>query len=344
MGNRKGWNIMMKIQKRCLSVLMGILCVVLVVSSSAADNVLKSDNVVAVVNGTSLNRADFDREMNTVMMQIMQRGQSQEGLDASKLEKEVLESMINRELLIQESRTKNIQVTEKEVNEYYEKVRAKYPSEDEFKKVLTRMKLSEADIRTQIKDEMVFQRFIDTQFVEKVTLSDKELKEFYEKHPEMFKQPEQVRARHILIKVDAKATDEEKALAKKKLVEIEERLKKGEDFPTLAKEFSQCPSSAQGGDLGYFGRGQMVKPFEDAAFSLKPTQMSSVVETPFGYHLIDVIDKKPEATLAFKDVKEDLHRFLKQRKVRDAIGVHIEKLKKNSKIERHLDNKAKQTP
>lgn len=331
----------MKIQKKCLSLIVGIICVVLIVSSSAANNESKSNDVIAVVNGTFLSRADFDREMNRVMMQIIQRGRSPESFNATQLEKEVLESMINRELLIQESRTKNIQVTEKEINDYYEKVRSQYSTEDEFKKALADMNLSEADIRNKIKDEIVFQRFIDTQFVQKVTISDKELEDFYEKHPEMFKQPEQVRARHILIKVDAKATDEEKAQAKKKLLEIEERLKKGEDFPTLAKEFSQCPSAAQEGDLGYFGRGQMVKPFEDAAFSLKPGQMSSIVETPFGYHLINVIDKKPETTLALSDVKEDLQRFLKQRKVREVIGVHVEKRKKDAKIERYLDNKDK---
>ncbi|HEU18553.1 MAG TPA: peptidylprolyl isomerase [Deltaproteobacteria bacterium] len=328
---------MIKIQKKCFSLIMVIICIVLIVSTSMADDGLKSGDVVAVVNGTSLDRADFDREMNRVMMQILQRGQSTEGLDASQLEKEVIESMINRELLIQESRTKNIRVTEKETNEYYEKFKDRYSSEDEFKQVLTEMNLSEADVKTKIKNEIVFERFIDTQFVRKVTISDKELKDFYENHPEMFKQPEQVRVRHILLKVDAGATDKEKALAKKKLIEIEQRLKRGEDFPTLAKEFSQCPSNAQEGDLGYFGRGQMVKPFEDAAFSLKPGQMSSVVETPFGYHLIHVIDKKPETTLALNDVEEELHRFLKQRKIRDDIGVHVEKLKKASKIERYLE-------
>lgn len=332
----------MQIQQRFLYALTVVFSVVLIVTSSPAGDILKADDVIAVVNGTCLNRGDFDREMNKVMMQIMQRGKSLEGLDGVQLEAEVLESMINRELLVQESRKTSSEVTEKDVNEHLEKLKANYPGDDEFKKILARSNMSEADIKARIKDELVLQRFIDTRFVQEVTVSDKEMKEFYEQHQAMFKEPEQIRASHILIKVDANATDEEKAKAKKRLVEIEERLKKGEDFSTVARELSQCPSNANGGDLGYFRRGQMVKPFEDAAFSLKPGQVSSMVETKFGYHLINVVDKKTERIVDLDEVKDDLRAFLKQQKVRENIGLHVEELKKDSKIERYLDTEAEQ--
>ncbi|MBN2255063.1 MAG: peptidylprolyl isomerase, partial [Deltaproteobacteria bacterium] len=95
-------------------------------------------------------------------------------------------------------------------------------------------------------------------------------------------------------------------------------------------------------DLGYFRRGQMVKPFEDAAFSLKPGQVSSMVETKFGYHLINVVDKKTERIVDLDEVKDDLRAFLKQQKVRENIGLHVEELKKDSKIERYLDTEAEQ--
>jgi peptidyl-prolyl cis-trans isomerase C len=112
--------------------------------------------------------------------------------------------------------------------------------------------------------------------------------------------PEQVHARHILVKVDPKADATQKAAARKKIEDIQKQLKNGEDFSELAKKASDCPSNAKGGDVGYFGRGQMVKPFEDAAFSLKPGEVSGIVETEFGLHLIKVMDKKPEKIMDYQ--------------------------------------------
>jgi peptidyl-prolyl cis-trans isomerase C len=308
---------------------------------SPAGDILKAEDVIAVVNGTHLTRGDFEREMNKIMMQIMQRGRSLEGIDGVQLETEVLESMINRELLIQESRTESDRVTETEVNERFDELKADYPG-DEFKNALARSNMSEADVKSRIKEELVLKRYIDVEFARKVTVSDREMKDFYEQHRDLFKEPEQVRASHILIKVDEKATDQERTRAKQQLSEIEERLKKGEDFAAVAREFSQCPSKANGGDLGYFRRGQMVKPFEDSAFSLKPGQVSPIVTTEFGYHLIKVIDKKPARMVALGDIKDELKDFLKDRKVRENIALHVEKLKKDSRIERYLDTEAEQ--
>jgi peptidyl-prolyl cis-trans isomerase C len=111
-------------------------------------------------------------------------------------------------------------------------------------------------------------------------------------------------------------------------------LQKGEDFASLAKEFSQCPSNAKGGDLGYFQRGQMVPPFEQVAFALKPGAVSDIVETKFGYHLIKVIDKKAETTIPYKDVKEKLEQNLKREKIQKEVTLYVEKLKEKAKVEK----------
>ena len=102
----------------------------------------------------------------------------------------------------------------------------------------------------------------------------------------------------------------------------------------LAKEVSEGPSASRGGDLGYFSRGQMVKPFEDAVFSLKPGETSDIVKTQFGYHLIKCEDIKAETTVPFDDVKGDLRRFLKQQKARKEVTAYLKELKKDAKIER----------
>jgi peptidyl-prolyl cis-trans isomerase C len=145
-----------------------------------------------------------------------------------------------------------------------------------------------------------------------------------------------VRASHILIKVDPKADESQRATARKKIDKIQQKLQQGEDFAALAKEFSQGPSSVKGGDLGYFGRGQMVKPFEKAAFGLMPGDVSGIVETRFGYHLIKVIERRPETTMAFKDIKGRLGRYLMQEKVRREVNLYVQKLKKKAKVERFI--------
>jgi len=127
-----------------------------------------------------------------------------------------------------------------------------------------------------------------------------------------------------------------KSEAKEKIKTIQLKLKKGEGFATLAKEFSEGPSKNNGGDLGYFQRGQMVKSFEDVAFALRTEEVSDIVETQFGYHIIKVEDKKPEKTIGYKDVKDDLAQHLKQEKTKQEVNKYIQKLREKSKIEKFL--------
>ena len=113
-------------------------------------------------------------------------------------------------------------------------------------------------------------------------------------------------------------------------------MKKGEDFATLAKTYSEGPSGPKGGELGYFRRGQMVKPFEEAAFSLQPNETSGIVETQFGYHLIKVSDKKPAKKMAYAEVKDRLGEHLKNQKRDSEASAYIETLRKDAKIEKFL--------
>ena len=215
-------------------------------------------------------------------------------------------------------------------------VKSRFPNEDEFKSSLSKMNLTEADLITQIKRALTVQQFIDKKFVQKVTVSDKETRAYYDANQAAFKQPEQVKASHILIKVGPQADEPQKAAARKKIEEIQQKVQKGDDFAALAKEFSEGPSSAKGGDLGYFRKGQMMKPFEDAAFALKPGEVSDIVETSFGYHLIKLADKKPESTIAYEDIKAKIQEYLKQKKVGEQVELYIADLKGKAKVEQFL--------
>ena len=152
------------------------------------------------------------------------------------------------------------------------------------------------DVKGQ--QDMLINNFLATQYlqkviIDKVTLSEAKALSYYKEHSESFKTPETIRARHILIKTDPSASDEEKKKIKAKAEEILEKLKKGEDFAKLASEVSEDPGSkAKGGDLDFFPKGTMIPAFEEAAFSLKPGEMSGLVETEYGYHIIKLEEKK----------------------------------------------------
>jgi peptidyl-prolyl cis-trans isomerase C len=317
-------------------VLVAFLALALVGSSALAEEKQPPEGKVAVVNGSVITRADFDREMSRVRQRLFSMGKPPSDSQLAKIKKEVLESLIGRELLYQESEKKGVIVDEAAVNEELSKLKERFPSEAEFRSILSRANLSETAFKSELKHGMAIQQFIDKQFVQKITVSDEESKTYYDSHPDLFKQPERIRARHILIKVDPGADESQKAEARKKIKEIQEKVQKGEDFAALAKESSEGPSSAKGGDLGYFRRGQMVKSFEEAAFRLQPGEVSEIVETGYGYHLIMVIDKKPETTIAYKDVKDRLEQHLKREKVRKEVSLYVEKLEEKAKVERFL--------
>jgi peptidyl-prolyl cis-trans isomerase C len=212
-------------------------------------------------------------------------------------------------------------------------LKKRFPNEAEFDNLLKKMEISEADLKTQFSQDMAIKKLIDQQVASKVTVSDEDTKAFYDGNPEVFKTPEMIRASHILVKVDPQATDEEKAKAREKINDAQKRVQKGEDFATLAKELSDCPSSANGGDLDFFQKGQMVKPFEDAAFALKPGAVSDVVETQFGFHIIKVTDKKDAGAMSYDEIKGRIEQHLKQEKVNQQLSQYVDQLKGKAKIE-----------
>jgi peptidyl-prolyl cis-trans isomerase C len=290
----------------------------------------------AVVNGVTISKNDFDREMEFYIKRANQRGQQLPEAQMGMMKNQVLDSLIDRELLFQETKKKGITIDPKDVADEIQKIKQRYTKAGEFEELLSSMGLTESEVKDQIERGLAIQQLIDKEVRAKVTIGDEEVKSYYDANPQLFQQPEQVKASHILIKVEADASQEEKNKARQKIESVQEKAKKGEDFATLAKSYSEGPSGPSGGDLGYFRRGQMVKPFEDAAFDLNPNETSNIVETQFGYHLIKVVDKKPAQKAAYADVKERLSEHLKDQKIESEASVYIQGLRSGAKIEKFL--------
>lgn len=183
---------------------------------------------------------------------------------------------------------------------------------------------SEFMIPAQVKAFYAYAEYRD--FAGRVNVTEKDIKEFYDRFPQRFEKPGEVRARHILIRVDDETSDPE---AKKKAEEVLELVKRGEDFGELAKKLSQDPGSAgKGGDLGWFPRGVMIKDFEETAFSLGKGELSGVVKTEFGYHIIKVDDKRPAEPMPIAEVSDKISEELSRRKGEDSIKEIMETLRR----------------
>jgi peptidyl-prolyl cis-trans isomerase C len=187
-------------------------------------------------------------------------------------------------------------------------------------------------------DNFLANEYLKREKAQKIAISDEELKTYYDSHTSEFKTPEMIKARHILVKVENTASEDEKKKAKEKAEMYLKKIKDGEDFAKLASEVSDdTGSKAKGGDLGFFQKGRMVKPFEDAAFSLKPGEVSGVVETQFGFHILKVEDRKDSTIESFDAVKERLRQKLLQDRTRQEITEFIDKAMLDSKAELYPD-------
>jgi peptidyl-prolyl cis-trans isomerase C len=188
------------------------------------------------------------------------------------------------------------------------------------------------------KDNFLANEFLKTEVADKITVSEDDMKSYYDTHQDEFKTPEMVRARHILIRVDKSASEEDKKKAKEKAEDILKRIHAGEDFAKLASDLSDDPvSKSKGGDLGFFPRGMMVKSFEEAAFALKPGEVSGIVESPFGYHIIKVEERKDSTIEPYDMVKNTINQKLLQDRKGPKVSEFIDKAMKDAKVEIHLE-------
>ena len=191
-------------------------------------------------------------------------------------------------------------------------------------------------IRKQIeimRNEYLARMYVQKEVLGKINLKEKDYEAYYNEHKKEFENPEMVRARHILIAVKPNATEEEKKAALTKAEEILDKAKKGEDFSKLASEYSDDPGSkAKGGDLGFFTQGSMVGKFEQAAFTLKPGEISPVVETEFGYHIIKVEERKAAEQQPYETVKEQVKARATQAAQQERLNAFLEKAMKDAKV------------
>jgi len=276
------------------------------------------EDPVAKIGATLITRKELDRALAVLSAQNrIQTGSTPEAIKEA--QKAALDQLIFAELIYQQGLISPPADLDKQVEFKMSQNKAKFGTPAEFEAALQQSGISEKELVEISRKDIVISSYIETKIVPSITVSAEEIKKFYDDNKSGLAEESQVKASHILIGVDAAATPEVKAQAKAKAEATLQELKAGKDFAATAKAVSTCPSKEQGGDLGFFGKGQMVPEFEQAAFALKPGELSNVVETQFGYHIIKVTEKKDADLPKFDDIKDKIAVFLKGQKTQKAV-------------------------
>jgi peptidyl-prolyl cis-trans isomerase C len=287
--------------------------------------------VVARVNGEDVKKTELDMAIKS----LEDRARSTvpaEQRDA--VYRQVLDRLIGFHLLVQEAKARKVVAPPWEVDSQVDQIKKQFPSEDAFKQMLQARGVTLEQLRADTAQTIAVNVMLKSELEPKIVVAEADSKKFYEENRPRFRQEDSVHASHILIRTSEQADDAAKAKAKTQADGLLEQIKKGADFADLAKKHSQDPGSApNGGDLGFFSKGQMVPAFEQAAFGLKPGQTSGVVETPFGYHIIRVSEVKAGRDLGYDEVKAQIDDYLKQQ-LRDRKSQEfVDQLKAKGKIQ-----------
>lgn len=235
---------------------------------------------------------------------------------------QTLQNLINEELIKQESQKANIQVTDADVEKEMASLKKSFSSEEEFQAALKQYNMSLDKLKSDISVQVQLRKLLEPQ----VKITDADIKDYYDKNLESLKTPEQVRASHILV-----ATKEE---AEAVLTD----LKNGADFATVAKEKSTDTASKEnGGDLNFFAKGAMEEPFETAAFALKVGELSGVVQTSNGYHIIKLTDHKDAVTPTLDEKKDEIKETLTTQQISTLSSTWMQEKTSAASIETHLE-------
>jgi peptidyl-prolyl cis-trans isomerase C len=296
----------------------------------------KMPDVVAKVNGQSIKKDDLVKGAQVVRMQMAQRGQPI--ALTPQFYRQVLEELVGITLLQQEAKAQGVTPSDQEVDRQVAARKSQFPDPDTYKKALKQNGLTEELLRQQTREQMAAQKYVETKVVPNATVTEQATKDFYEKNKDQIRSPERMHLRHILIAVKPDAPPADKEKAKAKAEDLLKQIQSGGDFAKLAQANSDDPGSkANGGDLGWVSSGQNLPPtFEQAAQALKANQVSPVVESPFGYHVIQLLERQAAAAVPYEKVKDRIGMMLKQKQVQEMVQARIKELRAKGKVEVYI--------
>ena len=315
--------------RRAIAMVVGTFCLALSTAVLAG-----AEQLAARVNGAGIPKDQLEASVNAYLnrqgtgFQFMtQPGQYKA------VRGRVLDVLIGQELLWQHAQAKDLVATPEEVERALTLIKQNFESEQKFRLKIQQAGFTEATYAEDLKKQLSVRRLIQETIVPGVTVTDQEIDAFYAANGEKMRRPEQVHVRHILIKLEPDAEEGVQQSARAMIDGILVEARAGADFAELARTRSQGPSASKGGDLGFVSQGQLVKPFADTTFALEPGEISGVVRTRFGYHIIR-LEARREGGLAEKqEVAEQIRTHIHSAKVQQQVQELVQRLRDEAKVE-----------
>ena len=311
--------------------------------SEAKINELFPDKVIAKGKGVEVSRNQLDEEVIRFKSQVAGRGQTVPPEQMAMMERQLLDQLIQVQLLKAKATDADKAAGKALADKRFEEAKTKLGSEDALNRQLKLMGVTREELLAKWAESATAESVLKREL--KVNITDADARKYYDDNPARFEEPEMVRASHILLittdpKTNAELTEDQKEAKHKEMEGLLKRARAGEDFAKLAKEYSEDPGSKDKGGEYTFPRGQMVPEFDAAAFSLGTNQVSDIITTRFGFHIIKLSEKIPAKKVEFDKAASNIKDGLTQQALQKQFPDYIAKLKQDAGVE-ILDAKLK---
>jgi peptidyl-prolyl cis-trans isomerase C len=286
------------------------------------------------VDGVKFSNADLEQQIKRAMasprfarVPVPMREQA-----TAQVRKELVNQFVSRQLLLKEASSQGIEVEAAEIDTELDRIRGTLPPGANLEEAIARAGITMERLNADIREGLRVRKVVDQHLADVPDASDEEIEAYYTENLAEFESDERVKARHILVRCDPSADDTVKS-EKRKLAQLyRQQLLDGTNFAELAKSSSEGPSAPRGGDLGHFGRGQMVPPFDKAAFSQEIDAIGELVETQFGFHIVQVLDRHEAGQQALEEVRDDIAAKIEDVRKNALVDTLIKKLSENATV------------
>lgn len=290
---------------------------------------------IAKVNGFEVNKQAVGFELDRLVRFYMSHGMSMQEIkdNLPKLQEKALDQAIGARLLLERSQQLDVPVSAADIDAEVAKVVEQVGGEENFKKALAAQNITEEAFRSELEKGARVNKLVEQACTGVEEPTEQEVTDFYEAHKSEYVTEPKVLCQHILVKVEENSSSDEKSAAFEKILAIKERIAAGGNFAEEAEKNSDCPSGREGGSLGWFGPGMMVPEFDKVAFEMKKGEVSGVVTTQFGYHIIYKADEQPGGQQTLVDVHDQIKDLLRHGARGKAVDAFVAELREKAKIE-----------
>ena len=302
--------------------------------SATPESAAEARKVIARVNGEPIYEDQWQPALDKNIAQLTRHGARTDNTKmVERLRAKQLNELIDNVLVHQESNKREIDDMDEKVDQKIRDLEAKYDGEQGMERYLRIRRMSMDDLRESLQARIRIDEYLKAQGVLEPEIPEARIRAMYDEDPESYATAATIRASHILIGVDRNAGAEEKQQARQEAERIRAEILAGADFAAQAVAHSDCKTAANGGDLGQIKRGYMPAAFDEVAFSIEKDTVSEVVETRFGYHIIEVADRQPSRQVPYEEVRDFLRKYLQSEESKKQLAAHVAELRQRSEIE-----------